>query len=310
MRLFQVRPTCNQVARIDSFVWFSKCWGLYSCYDVMVAGWVLCQLSCEVWGVIISKYWSSHQDYHSNWPPSPAHPPVPGLFSLHSNYFLRIVQSSQSSVHPVLPETGLEPGNNEWCGMPCWCYVERCEGVRFSVHLINEDTCHCVCPLTFLALPGHNMEIEIQICPNNVYRLDNMLAAGYHPWSSVTESLLVRILLKIISPPADIHHPGVPQSLYFPLSFSLSLSLWQTAEQCPRKFWWPDPSSLNCLNNVLLCPLTRRLDMTGFLPIMSPPPSYHCPARVNKYSSWIPICPACITGIVWPSSRPVAFLSF
>ena len=139
----------------------------------------------------------------------------------------------------------LQTMNDVWHGMPCWCYVERCEGVRFSFHLINEDTCHCVCPLTFLALPGHNMEIEIQICPNNVYRLDNMLS-----WlpslilchgESVSQDITEDYLSTCRYPP-----PRCPSVFIFPSLF-LFLSLPVTDSRAVSQkilMTWPELSQL------------------------------------------------------------------
>ena len=86
--------------------------------------------------MIISKYWSSHRDYRSNWPPSPAEQHTllhPGLFSLHFNYFLRIVSSPVLSCPPSPPalrqDCKVETMNGVCVchGMPCWCYGQRCE---------------------------------------------------------------------------------------------------------------------------------------------------------------------------------------
>ena len=105
-------------------------------------------------------------------------------------------------------------------GMPCRCQVQLSSD---QWRYLSLSLSLCLSSHTFFTLPGHNMPGRWKQKYNSsliIHRVDNMLVLSWLLfWSFVTVSLLVRILLKIICPPADINNPGVLQSppLYFPL---------------------------------------------------------------------------------------------
>ena len=196
-----------------------------------------------MWGVIISKYWSSHWDYRSNWPPSPAHPPAPRIiFSTFQLFYQNSLQPC-----PVLPVRDRTVKWKQWMVSAMVCRVGvMLRGVRVSgsafissmkILVIVFVLSHS-CP----ARPHHGNR-EIQICPNNVYRLDNMLS-----WlpslilchgESVSQDITEDYLSTCRSPP-----PRCPSVFIFP---SLSPSLPVTDSRAVSQkilMTWPELSQL------------------------------------------------------------------